>query len=76
MKRFITSVGWFGAGAVLGQLTHTVVFQLWDKVGLLLPIGHWIAARGGNAMVKCWFILWVNTPNWLFAALVGILEPV
>jgi hypothetical protein len=73
MKRFLPSVIWFTAGAVLGQLAETVLFQLWDKVGLLIPVARWFHSHGDNTMVKCWFIFWVNVPNWFLVAMVGIL---
>ena len=73
MKRFVPSVAWFFAGAVLGQLAGTTLFQLWSKLGILLPVAHWFDALGGNTMVKCWFILWSNAIAWFLAAVVGIL---
>ena len=73
MKRFVPSIVWFVAGAVLGQLADGVLFRLWSDVGILLPVGHWFDSYGGDAMVKCWFILWVNTTSWLLAAIAGIL---
>jgi hypothetical protein len=74
MKRFWPSVVWFIAGAVLGQQADDgVIFRLWDKLGLLMPIAHWLNSHGGNMMVKCWFILWVNLTNWFLVATGGIL---
>jgi hypothetical protein len=73
MKRFMPSVAWFGAGAVLGQLAETTLFQLWSKLGILLPVAHWFDSFGGDTMVRCWFVLWSNAIGWFLAAVVGIL---
>jgi len=55
MKRLMPSVLWFVAGAVLGQLAGTTLFQLWSKVGILMPVAHWFDSHGGNMMVHCQF---------------------
>ena len=74
MKRFWLSVVWFIVGAVLGQQADDgIIFRLWDKLGLLMPVAHWLDLHSGNTMVKCWFILWVNVVNWFLVAMVGIL---
>jgi hypothetical protein len=73
MKRFMPSVVWFVAGAVLGQLAETTLFQLWSKLGLMTPVAHWLDSVGGDTMVKCWFVLWSNAICWFLAAIVGIL---
>jgi hypothetical protein len=71
MKRYLPSIVWFGAGAVFGLLADGVLFRLWSKVGILLPIGHWLDSHGGDTLVKCWFVLWVNATAWFLAAAVG-----
>ena len=73
MKRFWPLIAWFIAGAVLGLLADGVLFRLWSKVGILLPVGHWLDSHGGDVLVKGWFILWVNATSWVLAVLGGIL---
>jgi hypothetical protein len=69
MKRFVPSVVWFVAGAVLGQLADSVLFRLWSNAGVFMPIGHWLDSHGGETMVKCWFVLWVNATSWFVAVI-------
>ena len=73
MKQYWSSVVWFGVGAVLGQLAESVVFPLWSKLGLLLPISHWLYSHGGDTMDKCWFILWTNVTSWFLVAVVSVI---
>lgn len=73
MKRFVSLAAWFVAGAVLGRLADTVVFELWQRLEFLLPVAHWFDLHGGETLVKCWFVLWLHTPSWLLSVLVGIL---
>ena len=73
MKRFMPLAVWFTAGAVLGQLAETTLFQLWSKLGIMMPVAHWLDSLGGDTLVKCWFVLWSNAIGWFLAALVGIL---
>ncbi|HXR46901.1 MAG TPA: hypothetical protein VN784_05615 [Candidatus Limnocylindrales bacterium] len=67
------SIVWFGAGAVLSQLTSTVLFRLWEKLGILMPVAHWLDSHGGQAAAKSWFIFWIFLPHWLVAVVVGVL---
>jgi hypothetical protein len=64
---------WFCGGGALGQLANTILFPLWSKTGLLLPIGHWLDGHGGKAFVWFWFILWLNIASWSLAAVIGVL---
>lgn len=73
MKGCPPLAGWFVAGAVLGQLADGVLFRLWSQAGILLPVGRWLDAHGGEVMVKGWFTLWVNAISWFLAVLVGVL---
>jgi hypothetical protein len=52
MKRFWPLAAWFVAGALLGQLADGVLFRLWSKVGILLPVGHWLDSHGDDVWVK------------------------
>jgi hypothetical protein len=73
MKRFMPLFVWFCAGAILGQMAETVLFRLWSKLGILMPVAHWLDGVGGNVLVNCWFIFWVNATSWFLAAVIGIL---
>jgi hypothetical protein len=59
MKRLLSSIIWFGSGAVLGQVAHTLLFQLWTQLGFLTPPN------------RSWYVLWINAPEWLVAAAIG-----
>ena len=72
MKRFMPSILWFVAGAALGQLAQTSLFQLWTKSGILMPVAHWCDLVGGDALTKCWFILYDHATIWIIAICVGI----
>jgi len=73
IKQLWPTVVWFGGGIALGQLAESVFFPLWSKLGLLLPIGHWLDSHGSKAMVWCWFVLWINVTSWSLAIVAGIL---
>jgi len=72
MKRCLPLLVWFGAGAVLGLLADGIMFRLWSKADILVPVGHWLDSHGGDTMVKCWFVLWVNATAWFLAAVAGL----
>ena len=58
MKPLLPPIASFSAGAVLGQIAHTFLFQIWAQFGPHPP------NRG-------WYILWINAPSWVLAAFVG-----
>ena len=73
MKRFVPSGVWFCAGIILSPFAGSVLFRLWSKLGILIPVAQWLGSLGGDTMAKGWFFIWVFIPYWICAAAVGIL---
>jgi len=73
MKRFWPSVVWFCAGAVLGEIAGTFLFNIWSHLGhpVLRPVHDWLASLGYTSLAHCWVWLWLNLPIWLSAVVVG-----
>jgi hypothetical protein len=77
MKESWSLIAWFGAGAVSVQVEESVLSPLWEalwfKLGILVPVVHWLASVGGNTLVRCWFVIWFHVPTWFLVALVGLI---
>src|ERR1022692_1205485 len=73
MKRFLPSVVWFISGAVVGEVTDTVLFQLWFRLGLLKPVADWFVSLGHTTLANYWGMVWGHLTSWLVIAVVGIL---
>jgi hypothetical protein len=73
MKRFWPSIVWFCAGATLGQFAESVLFPLWAKLGLLMPIARWVASFGHDSLDWWWLIVHIWLVSWLVVALVSVI---
>ena len=73
MKYVWPQMVWFCAGAILGQITESVLFPVWAKLGLLMPVGHWIASFGYVILDRCWLLVYIWSLSWLIVALVSVL---
>jgi len=73
MKRFLPSVVWFISGAVVGEVTDTVLFRFWSQLGLLNPVGDWFVSHGHKTLANCWGMLWLHLTSLLVIAVVGVL---
>jgi hypothetical protein len=71
VKRFWPLVVWFGAGAVLGQFTESVLSPAWMKLGLLMPLGRWLDSFGNKSLDWCWLIVDIWLVSWFIVALVS-----
>jgi hypothetical protein len=73
MRRFMPSVIWFISGVILGQFTESALTPLWMKIGLLLPIGHWLDSFGVKSLDWCWLVVDIWLVSWLIVAVVSII---
>jgi hypothetical protein len=73
MKYFWPQMAWFCTGAILGQFTESVLFPVWAKFGLLMPIGHWVASFGYESLSWCWLLVYIWFVSWLIVALVSVI---
>jgi hypothetical protein len=73
MRRYLPSIIWFSIGVVLGQFTESILSPLWMRLGLLLPLGHWLDSFGHKSLDWCWLIVDVWLMSWLIAAFVSVI---
>jgi hypothetical protein len=73
MKQSWPQVVWFCGGAILGQFSEIILFPLWAKLGLLIPIGRWIALFGSTSLDWGWLLVYIWLVSWLIVALVSVI---
>jgi len=72
MKRFAPYILWFVAGAVLGVVVNNLLGALWLQLGWRQPVADWLVASGLPTLAGYWGLIWLDLPNWLAVAIVGI----
>ena len=64
---------WFTVGSILGQFTESVLSPLWMRLGLLLPLGHWLDSFDSKSLDLSWLIVDAWLVSWLLVATLSIL---
>ena len=71
-KSLFVFSGWIIAGAAMGVLGSTVLFNLWFRLGWRRPVARWLLAHGAGQITGYWDLVWLHLVDWLIVGSVSV----